>query len=108
MSGEALRCGFVALLVRNAGKSTLLNALIVQRFLSYTQGSDHPYPRFRGHERRKHSSRLYRYSRYFSKKNGWTAMVAVAWENALDADLILMLIDAKSGMDRNARRIIDV
>ncbi len=35
------------------------------------------------------------------------AMVAAAWGGASDSDVILLLIDAKTGIDRNTRRIIN-
>ena len=93
MSDQNQRAGFVAVIgAPNAGKSTLVNALVGQKvaivspkaqiLLVDTPGIFEP------------RRRLDR------------AMVAAAWTGAQDADLILLVIDAAAGVNAEAQRII--
>ena len=110
MSGEASRCGFVALLgAPNSGKSTLLNALIGAKISIVTPKVQTTRKRVLGVMNVGNAQVVFIDTPgiFQPKKRLDRAMVAAAWESAFDADLILMLIDAKSGIDRNARRIID-
>lgn len=110
MSGEASRCGFVALLgAPNSGKSTLLNALIGAKISIVTAKVQTTRKRVLGVMNVGNAQVVFIDTPgiFQPKKRLDRAMVAAAWESAFDADLILMLIDAKSGIDRNARRIID-
>lgn len=110
MSGEASRCGFVALLgAPNSGKSTLLNALIGAKISIVTSKVQTTRKRVLGVMNVGNAQVVFIDTPgiFQPKKRLDRAMVAAAWESAFDADLILMLIDAKSGIDRNARRIID-
>ena len=104
------RCGFVALLgAPNAGKSTLLNALIGAKISIVTPKVQTTRTRVLGVMNAGNTQVVYIDTPgiFQPKRRLDRAMVAVAWESALDADLILMLIDAKSGMDIDVRRIID-
>ena len=110
MSGEASRCGFVALLgAPNSGKSTLLNALIGSKISIVTPKVQTTRTRVLGVMNVGNAQVVFIDTPgiFQPKKRLDRAMVAAAWDSALDADLVLMLIDAKSGIDRNARRIID-
>ena len=110
MSGEASRCGFVALLgAPNSGKSTLLNALIGAKISIVTSKVQTTRTRVLGVMNVGNAQVVFIDTPgiFQPKKRLDRAMVAAAWDSALDADLVLMLIDAKSGIDRNARRIID-
>lgn len=110
MSGEASRCGFVALLgAPNAGKSTLLNALVGSKISIVTSKVQTTRTRVLGVMNVGNAQVVFIDTPgiFQPKKRLDRAMVAAAWDSALDADLVLMLIDAKSGIDRNARRIID-
>ena len=110
MSGEASRCGFVALLgAPNSGKSTLLNALIGAKISIVTSKVQTTRTRVFGVMNVGNAQVVFIDTPgiFQPKKRLDRAMVAAAWDSALDADLVLMLIDAKSGIDRNARRIID-
>ena len=110
MSGEASRCGFVALLgAPNSGKSTLLNALIGSKISIVTSKVQTTRTRVLGVMNVGNAQVVFIDTPgiFQPKKRLDRAMVAAAWDSALDADLVLMLIDAKSGIDRNARRIID-
>ena len=110
MSGEASRCGFVALLgAPNSGKSTLLNALIGSKISIVTPKVQTTRTRVLGVMNVGNAQVVFIDTPgiFQPKKRLDRAMVAAAWDSAVDADLVLMLIDAKSGIDRNARRIID-
>lgn len=110
MSGEASRCGFVALLgAPNSGKSTLFNALIGSKISIVTPKVQTTRTRVLGVMNVGNAQVVFIDTPgiFQPKKRLDRAMVAAAWDSALDADLVLMLIDAKSGIDRNARRIID-
>ncbi|MAL63421.1 MAG: GTPase Era [Alphaproteobacteria bacterium] len=110
MSGEASRCGFVALLgAPNSGKSTLLNALIGAKISIVTSKVQTTRTRVLGVMNVGNAQVVFIDTPgiFQPKKRLDRAMVAAAWDSAVDADLVLMLIDAKSGIDRNARRIID-
>ncbi len=110
MSGEARRCGFVAILgAPNAGKSTLLNALIGAKISIVTPKVQTTRTRVLGVMNVGNAQVVFIDTPgiFQPKKRLDRAMVAAAWDSAVDADLVLMLIDAKSGIDRNARRIID-
>ena len=110
MSGEASRCGFVALLgAPNSGKSTLLNALVGAKISIVTSKVQTTRTRVLGVMNVGNAQVVFIDTPgiFQPKKRLDRAMVAAAWDSALDADLVLMLIDAKSGIDKNARRIID-
>jgi len=110
VSGEASRCGFVALLgAPNSGKSTLLNALIGAKISIVTSKVQTTRTRVLGVMNVGNAQVVFIDTPgiFQPKKRLDRAMVAAAWDSAVDADLVLMLIDAKSGIDRNARRIID-
>ncbi|MEC7943007.1 MAG: GTPase Era [Pseudomonadota bacterium] len=110
MSGEASRCGFVALLgAPNSGKSTLLNALIGAKISIVTSKVQTTRTRVLGVMNVGNAQVVFIDTPgiFQPKKRLDRAMVAAAWASAVDANLVLMLIDAKSGIDRNARRIID-
>ena len=93
----------------NAGKSTLLNALIGAKISIVTPKVQTTRTRVLGVMNAGNTQVVYIDTPgiFTPKKRLDRAMVAAAWESALDADLTLMLIDAKSGVDSNALRIID-
>ncbi|MGI9416833.1 MAG: GTPase Era [Geminicoccaceae bacterium] len=111
-ANEAARCGFVAILgAPNAGKSTLLNRLVgtkvsivspkVQttrrRILGITVKDDAQliFVDTPGIFRPRQSKRLEQ------------AIVKAAWSAAYDADRLLLVVDAKRGLDRDTQAIID-
>jgi len=105
-----LRCGFVALVgAPNAGKSTLLNRLTGARLSIVTPKAQTTRFRILGILPRGDSQILlvdtpgiFRPRRRLDR-----AMVAAAWGGAKDADLVLLLVDAKTGADAETRAIAE-
>ncbi len=104
------RCGFVAILgAPNAGKSTLLNRLTGAKLSIVTPKAQTTRFRVLGVMMRGASQillvdtpGLFRPRRRLDR-----AMVAAAWTGARDADLALLLVDAKSGATEEVRAIVE-
>ncbi len=105
-----LRCGFVAIVgAPNAGKSTLLNRLTGARLSIVTPKAQTTRFRILGILPRGDSQILlvdtpgiFRPRRRLDR-----AMVAAAWGGAKDADLVLLLVDTKTGADAETRAIAE-
>ena len=106
MSDDATtRCGFVAIVgAPNAGKSTLLNRLTGAKLSIVSPKAQTTRFRVLGILMRGAAQILlvdtpgiFRPRRRLDR-----AMVAAAWTGAQDADLVLLLVDAKAGADRGA------
>jgi len=111
MSGTGdTRCGFVAILgTPNAGKSTLLNRLTGAKLSIVTPKAQTTRFRVLGILMRGDSQILlvdtpgiFRPRRRLDR-----AMVAAAWTGARDADLALLLADARAGATEGAREIAE-
>jgi GTP-binding protein Era len=110
MSEEATRAGFVAVIgAPNAGKSTLVNALVGQKVAIVSPKAQTTRARLMGiaiHERSQillvDTPGIFEPRRRLDR-----AMVAAAWGGAGDADVILLVIDADTGVNRAAERIIE-
>ena len=108
--GGATRCGFVALIgAPNAGKSTLINALVGSKVSIVTpKGPDHAVADPR------HCASMVQAQLIFVDTPGIfrprrrldRAMVTTAWSGAHDADLVGLLIDAKRGADEDSENIL--
>lgn len=110
MSGDMQRCGFVALLgAPNAGKSTLLNTIVGAKVSIVTPKVQTTRTRILGVSIEENTQIVFIDTPgiFQPKRRLDRAMVAAAWGGASDSDVILLLIDAKSGIDRDTRRIID-
>jgi GTP-binding protein Era len=102
------RCGFVAILgTPNAGKSTLLNRLTGAKLSIVSPKAQTTRMRVLGILLRGESQILlvdtpgiFRPRRRLDR-----AMVAAAWSGAADADLVLLLVDAKAGLTEPTREI---
>ena len=102
-------CGFVALLGKpNAGKSTLVNQLVGQKISIVTPKAQTTRSRIRGIVVRENTQiilvdipGIFKPKRRFEK-----AMVAAAWEEAKEADLMLLLLDVTSSIDEETHSII--
>jgi len=109
MSEDPTRAGFVAVIgAPNAGKSTLVNALVGQKVAIVSPKAQTTRSRLMGiaiHEKAQillvDTPGIFEPRRRLDR-----AMVSAAWTGAQDADLILLVIDAKAGVTSEAERII--
>ena len=110
MNEPAARCGFVALLgAPNAGKSTLLNAVVGAKVSIVT-------PKVQTTRARITGIRIVGASQiifidtpgiFAPKRRLDRAMVDAAWSGADGADIAVLLVDATKGLDQDTRRILD-
>ena len=104
------RCGFVALIgAPNAGKSTLVNALVGQKVAIVSAKAQTTRARLMGIAIQDQSQILLVDTPgiFEPRRRLDRAMVAAAWGGAGDADLILLVIDAADGLNREVERIIE-
>jgi len=107
--GENTRSGFVALIgAPNAGKSTLVNQLVGSKVSIVTHKVQTTRALVRGiviHNRTQivlvDTPGIFR-----PKKRLDRAMVSTAWGGALDADLLLVIIDAQAGLNEEAEALL--
>ncbi len=112
MTGEGgqTRCGFVALLgAPNAGKSTLMNAMVGAKVSIVTPKVQTTRTRILGVAMTGDTQMVFVDTPgiFQPRRRLDRAMVAAAWGGAADADVVAVLIDAKAGVDGNTRRILD-
>jgi GTPase len=103
------RCGFVALIgAPNVGKSTLVNALVGSKVTIVSRKVQTTRALIRGIViEGKAQIILVDTPGIFSPKRRLDrAMVSTAWSGAHDADLVCVLLDAKSGIDDEAEAIL--
>jgi len=105
---DPTRCGFVALLgAPNAGKSTLLNALVGSKISIVTHKVQTTRTRFVGVALHGKSQMIFVDTPgiFTPKKRLERAMVSAAWEGASDADSIILLVDTSRKIDDDTRKI---
>jgi GTP-binding protein Era len=103
------RAGFVALIgAPNAGKSTLLNVLVGQKVSIVTHKVQTTRALIRGIviHRRAQIVFVDTPGIFQPKRRLERAMVTTAWSGAADADVIVVLIDAKKGLTDEDREIL--
>jgi GTPase len=103
------RCGFVALIgAPNVGKSTLVNALVGSKVTIVSRKVQTTRALIRGIVIEGNSQViLVDTPGIFSPKRRLDrAMVSTAWSGAHDADMVCVLLDAKSGVDEEAEAIL--
>ncbi len=109
MNDTATRCGFVALIgAPNAGKSTLLNALVGSKVTIVSRKVQTTRALIRGIVI-DNSAQVILVDTpgiFAPKRRLDRAMVSTAWSGAHDADLVCVLLDAKAGLDEEAERIL--
>jgi GTP-binding protein Era len=104
------RCGFVALIgAPNAGKSTLLNALVGSKVTIVSRKVQTTRALIRGIAVEGSSQLVFVDTPgiFAPKRRLDRAMVASAWTGAHDADLVGVLIDAKKGLEEESEAILD-
>jgi GTP-binding protein Era len=106
---ETRRCGYAAILgAPNAGKSTLLNRLVGAKISIVSPKVQTTRTRVLGIEVKGSTQILYVDTPgiFRPKRRLDRAMVAAAWSGAADADQVVLLVDALSGLDAEVAAII--
>jgi GTPase len=108
-ANPATRCGFVALIgAPNVGKSTLVNALVGSKVTIVSRKVQTTRALIRGIAIENHAQIILVDTPgiFLPKRRLDRAMVSTAWSGAHDADLVCVLLDAKSGIDEEADAIL--
>jgi GTP-binding protein Era len=103
------RCGFVALIgAPNAGKSTLLNALVGSKVTIVSHKVQTTRALIRGITLEEKAQLIFVDTPgiFAPKRRLDRAMVTTAWSGAHEADLIGVLIDARKGIDEEAEALL--
>jgi GTP-binding protein Era len=103
-------CGFVAVLgAPNVGKSTLVNRFVGTKVSIVTPKVQTTRNRVIGIALAGDAQIVFIDTPgvFAPKKRLERAMVSAAWSGARDADIVLMLIDAKRGLDKHSRLIVE-
>jgi GTPase len=104
------RCGFIALVgAPNAGKSTLLNALVGTKIAIVTPKVQTTRALLRGIAMAGDSQLVFIDTPgiFRPRRRLDRAMVLTAWGGARDADMVAVLIDVKKGLDEESGAILD-
>jgi GTPase len=103
-------CGFIALIgAPNAGKSTLLNALVGSKVAIVSHKVQTTRALIRGIAIQDKSQLIFVDTPgiFSPRRRLDRAMVTTAWSGAHEADLVGVLIDARKGLDEEAKNILD-
>ena len=109
MAEPATRCGFVALIgAPNAGKSTLLNALVGSKVTIVSRKVQTTRALIRGITVEGDAQLIFVDTPgiFAPRRRLDRAMVTTAWTGAHDADLVGLLIDARKGLDEEAEAVL--
>jgi GTP-binding protein Era len=104
------RCGLVAVVgAPNAGKSTLVNALVGQKVAIVSPKAQTTRTRIMGIAIAGEAQILLLDTPgiFEAKRRLDRAMVAAAWGGAADADLIVLVVDAETGFSRRIREMVE-
>src|SRR5947208_4951386 len=104
------RCGFIALIgAPNAGKSTLINALVGSKVAIVTPKVQTTRALLRGIAMVGSAQLVFIDTPgiFAPRRRLDRAMVATAWTGAHDADVVCLLIDTKKGLDAEAEAILE-
>ena len=110
MTEKSTSAGFVAVIgAPNAGKSTLVNALVGQKVAIVSAKAQTTRARLMGIAIQNQAQILLVDTPgiFEPRRRLDRAMVAAAWGGAGDADLILLVIDVADGLNREVERIIE-
>ena len=108
--GENTRCGFVALIgAPNAGKSTLINALVGAKVSIVSRKVQTTRAQVRGIALHGDAQIIFVDTPgiFAPKRRLDRAMVDSAWGGASDADVVCLLVDARKGVDEETRAILE-
>src|SRR6266566_4225942 len=103
------RCAFVALIgAPNAGKSTLINALVGAKVSIVSRKVQTTRALVRGITTQGSAQLVFMDTPgiFAPRRRLDRAMVTTAWSGAHDADIVALLIDAKKGIDEEAEAIL--
>src|SRR2546423_247675 len=106
---EARRCGFMALIgAPNAGKSTLTNALVGSKVTIVSRKVQTTRALMRGIAMHGDAQLVFMDTPgiFAPRRRLDRAMVTTAWGSAHDADIVVLLIDAKKGIEQEAEAIL--
>jgi GTP-binding protein Era len=109
-AGTATRCGLVAVVgAPNAGKSTLVNALVGQKVAIVSPKAQTTRTRLMGIaiERESQTLLLDTPGIFDPRRRLDRAMVAAAWGGTQDADLVALVIDASTGFSGRIEAMLD-
>ncbi len=109
-SGENTRCGFIALVgAPNAGKSTLLNALVGTKVSIVTHKAQTTRAQIRGVVTEGNDQIVFIDTPgiFAPKRRLDRAMVQSAWTGAGDADLVALIIDAQKGLNAEVESLLE-
>jgi len=109
MNEAPTRAGFVAVIgAPNAGKSTLVNALVGQKVAIVSPKAQTTRARLMGIAIQRPTQMLLVDTPgiFAPRRRLDRAMVAAAWTGAQDADLVLLVIDSAAGLNQEVERII--
>ncbi len=107
---DTTRCGFVAVLgAPNAGKSTLVNAMVGTKVTIVSPKVQTTRTRVRGVALQGSAQIVFIDTPgiFTPKRRLERSMVAAAWDGAADADQVVLVVDAHRGLDDDTRAIID-
>src|SRR3954465_15745497 len=107
--GGGTRCGFIALIgAPNAGKSTLINALVGSKVAIVTPKVQTTRTLLRGIAMEGSAQLVFLDTPgiFAPRRRLDRAMVTTAWGGAHDADIVAVLIDAKSGLNDDAEALL--
>lgn len=109
-AAAATRCGFVALIgAPNAGKSTLMNSLVGAKVTIVTPKVQTTRTRVLGIVLQDSAQIVFVDTPgiFAPRRRLDRAMVAAAWQGASDADTVVLLVDAKRGIDADTKSILE-
>ena len=109
MADDSTRCGFIALIgAPNAGKSTLLNALVGSKVSIVSRKVQTTRALIRGIAIEGQAQLIFVDTPgiFSPRRRLDRAMVTTAWTGAHEADLVGVLIDARNGIEDEAEDIL--
>jgi GTP-binding protein Era len=105
-----MKCGFVAVIgAPNAGKSTLMNRLVGAKVSIVTHKVQTTRTRIMGIATRDKCQLVFIDTPgiFEPRRRLDRAMVDAAWRGAADSDKVMLVVDAKRGIDGDTQRIVD-